>query len=88
MVYRTVNADIKQRALQLLTLGVSTKSIERWSHNYETQGCVDPPSILQRLPRLLKPEAVEGLRELIQATLSLFLDELNYRYMTISESSV
>jgi transposase-like protein len=52
MVYRTVSVDMKQRALQLLdsgwtieeivdALGVSTKSIERWSHNYETQGCVD-----------------------------------------------
>ena len=55
MVYRTISPDMKQRALYLLleegweivqiptALGVHSKSIERWEHNYENHGSVNPP---------------------------------------------
>ncbi|GLB45622.1 putative DDE superfamily endonuclease [Lyophyllum shimeji] len=87
MVYRAISANMKQQALQLLdsgweiediadALGVSTKSIGCWAHNYETHRRIDPPSVLQGRPRLLGPKAVEDLQELIQESPSFFLDEI------------
>jgi len=87
MVYRKISADMKQRALQLLregweledvtdALGVSSKSICRWSTNFETRGRVDPPAVLRGRPRLLNAEAIADLQELIQETPELFLSEI------------
>jgi hypothetical protein len=58
MVYHHIGPDMKKRALQLLdegwdvgqiinALAVSSDSIRRWQDNYETYGCVNPPSVLQ-----------------------------------------
>jgi len=88
MVYRKISADMKQRALQLLdegleqsevadVLGVSSKSIDRWYDNYETQGRVDPPSVLRGRRRLLNQEAVSDLRELLEESPELYLDEIS-----------
>ena len=58
MVYRTISPDMKLRALYLLleegweidqittALGVHSKCIERWEHNYENRGSVNPPTPL------------------------------------------
>ncbi|KAF5378873.1 hypothetical protein D9615_006901 [Tricholomella constricta] len=87
MVYRTISADMKRRALQLLDLGwemhdiadtpgLSKKSTDRWVDNYETHGRVDPPSVLRGRPRILTQDALNDLQELIQESPSLFLDEI------------
>jgi len=56
MVYRAISPDMKQRALYLLleegweidqittALGVHSKSIERWEHNYRNHGSFNPPT--------------------------------------------
>jgi transposase len=78
---------MKQRALQLIdegwemaevaeVLNVSSKSIRRWGHHYETHGRVDPPSALRGRPRLMNAKAIEDLLELIRETPSLFLEEI------------
>ena len=58
MVYHTISPDLKKRALYLLleeewemdqittALGVHSTSVERWEHNYEIHGCVNPPTPL------------------------------------------
>lgn len=87
MVNRKISPDMKQRALQLIdegwelakladVFGVSSKSIERWDHNYKTHGCVDPPSGLRGRPRILTTQAINDLQELIRETPLLFLDEI------------
>ena len=87
MVYRSISADMKRRALQLLAdgwelheiagvLGVSPKSIDRWHDNYETLGRVDPLSFLRGRRRILSADVVEDLRDLIQETPELYLDEI------------
>ena len=57
MAYRTISPYVKQRALYLLleegweinqttaTLGVHSKSIERWEYTYECHGSVSPPPL-------------------------------------------
>ena len=66
MVYRSISADMKRRALQVLAdgwelheiagvLGVSPKSIDRWHDNYETLGRVDPLSFLRGRRRIGSP---------------------------------
>jgi len=57
MVYRTISTDMKQRALYLLleegweidqittALGVHSKNIERWEHNYKNHCSVNPPTL-------------------------------------------
>lgn len=88
MVYRHISADMKQRALQLIELGwdtheiaailgVSEKSIGRWEDNYATSGVVNPKSPLRGRPRILNTEIVDELRQLIEETPSLFLDEIS-----------
>jgi transposase len=59
MVYRAISPYLKQRALYLLleegwemdqittALGVHSKSIKRWEHNYEKHGSVNPPTPLR-----------------------------------------
>jgi transposase len=87
MGYRNISADMKQRALQLIdegwemaevaeVLNVSSKSIRRWDHHYETHGRVDPPSALRGRPRIMNAKAIEDLHELIRETPSLFLEEI------------
>jgi len=95
---------MKQRALQLLregweledvtdALGVSSKSIGRWSTNFETHGRVDPPAVLRGRPRLLNAEAIADLQELIQETPELFLSEIGewlalYHDLSISKTAL
>ena len=87
MVYRAISADMKRRALQLLgegwdlldiaeVLGVSTKSISQWYDNYDTHGCVNPPSALHGRRRIISVEVAEELHDLIQETPGLYLDEI------------
>ena len=65
MVYRTISPDMKQRAVYLLleegweidqittALGVHSKRVERWEHNYENHASVNPPTPLRGCRRLL-----------------------------------
>jgi transposase len=87
MVYRRISPDMKQRSLQLIdegwemedianVLGVASKSIKRWTDNYDMHGRVDPPSVLRGRPRILNSEAISDLHELIRGTPTLFLDEI------------
>jgi transposase len=88
MVYRTISLDIKQRALYLLleegwemdqitaALGVYSTSVERWEHNYETHGCVNPPTPLRGRRRLLSSDIAEELHEMFIENPSLLLDEI------------
>ena len=88
MVYRTISPDMKQRALYLLleegweidqitaALGVHSKSIERWQHNYENHGTVNPPTPLRGRRRLLNPNVTEELHEMLTESPSLLLDEI------------
>jgi transposase len=87
MVYRQISADMKTRALQLLedgwekqdiadALGVSPISIDRWHDNYQTQGRVDPVSYLRCRRRILSADVIEDLRNLIQESPGLYLDEI------------
>ncbi|PPQ96959.1 hypothetical protein CVT26_005981 [Gymnopilus dilepis] len=87
MVYRQISPDMKRRALQLLeqgwemqeiaeVLGVSTKSIPRWQANYNDHGCVNPTSVTRGRRRILKSNVISELRELMQETPELYLDEI------------
>ena len=79
---------MKQRALYLLleegweidqitaALGVHSKSIERWQHNYENHGTVNPPTPLRGRRRLLNPNVTEELHEMLTESPSLLLDEI------------
>jgi hypothetical protein len=78
---------MKQRSLQLIdegwemedvanVLGVASKSIRRWTDNYDMHGRVDPPSVLRGRPHILNSEAISDLHELIRGTPTLFLDEI------------
>jgi hypothetical protein len=64
MVFRRIGVDMKERALALLedgwnleetaeTLNICPRSINRWQHNFDVHGRVDPPSGLRGRPRLL-----------------------------------
>jgi transposase len=104
MVYRQISSDMKKRALQLLeegwetseiadALGVSTKCIPRWHDNYEDYGCVNPPSALYGRHRILTNEVIDELRELIQESPELFLDEIGewlalYHDLQISKTAL
>ena len=88
MVYRHISANMKQRALQLIDLGwdtheiaailgVSEKSIGRWENNYAAKGVVNLKSPLRSRPRILNMEIMEELHQLIEETLSPFLDEIS-----------
>jgi transposase len=79
---------MKQRALYLLleegweidqittALGVHSKSIERWQHNYENHGSVDPSTPLRGRRRLLSSDIAEELHEMLIESPSLLLDEI------------
>jgi transposase len=86
MGFRKISDDMKERALHLLTegwelpaiadvLGVSFKSIDRWADNYDRHGIV-PPSYHQGGRRLLSAEAISDLKELIDESPELYLDEI------------
>lgn len=87
MVYHSISADMKRRALQLLDegyelpqiayiLGISSKSISRWQDNYDTHGRVNLPSFLRGRHRTLSGNVIDELRELIEESPDLFLDEI------------
>lgn len=78
---------MKQRAVQLISegwsleqvieaIGVSRRSIDRWVDNYETFGSVKPPAVISGRPRVLKPDAIEGLTDLLAESPGLYLDEI------------
>jgi transposase len=88
MVYRTIRPDLKQRTIYLLleegweidqitaALGVHSKSIERWEHNYENSGSVNLPTPLRGCRRLLSGDIAEGLHEMFIESPSSLLDEI------------
>ena len=89
MVYRSISADIKRRALVLLgkgweidgvigVLDVSAKSITRWESKYEMFGCVESPSVLRGRPRIdiLNSTMTEDLRRLVLEEPSIYLEEV------------
>ena len=89
MVYQKISDDRKERALYLLlergwdidritdALGVSSKSIQRWEENYEVHGCVSPPKLIMRRPRLLSANMIDDIQQLLEEDPSLLLDERN-----------
>ena len=87
MIFWKISADMKEHALHLLTegwelpeiadvLSVSLKSIGWWADNYDQHGTVIPPSYHQGRRRLLNAEAISGLKELIDESPELYLDEI------------
>ena len=87
MIFWKISADMKEHALHLLTegwelpeiadvLSVSLKSIGRWADNYNQHGTVIPPSYHQGQRRLLNAEAISGLKELIDKSPELYLNEI------------
>jgi len=87
MPFHQIDIGVKQRALQLIAegwdlddviqaMGVSRRSINRWTDNYETFGSVKPPLDVTGRPRLLNPAAVEGLSDLLAESPGLYLDEI------------
>jgi transposase len=58
------------------TLGVCSKSITRWQHNFETSGRVDPPSELRGRPHLLSSDVIQSLVELLPDAPFVYLDEI------------
>jgi transposase len=88
MVYCTISLDLKERALYLLlkegwemdqittALGVHSTGIERWDVNYETHGCVNPPTPLQGCRQLLSSNIAEELHKLLIENPSLLSDEI------------
>ena len=88
MPYRSISADLKQRALWLLSngylpdelhaiLNVSRCSVQQWADNLAVHGhIVPPPNVLQGRPHNLNNIQMFGLIGLIMASLAMFLDEL------------
>ena len=104
MVNQKISHDMKQQALQLINkgwepaevadvLGVLSKSIEHWDYNYETHGCINPPSALRGQPQIIIAQATNDLHELIQETPLLFLNEIGewlalYHDISISTAAI
>jgi transposase len=57
-------------------LGVLSKSIKRWEHNYENHGSVDLPTPLRGRCQLLSSNIAEELHELLPESPLLLLDEI------------
>ena len=88
MPYRTIGADLKQRALWLLAngyildkvhriLNVSTCSIQCWANNVATYGHILPPlNPLRGRRHSLTAIHIYGLIGIIEASPAMFLDEL------------
>ena len=99
MVYRTISADIKEWALSLLQegwnieettemLGVCSKSITRWQHNFEMSGRVNPPSELRGRPHLLSSDVIQSLAELLADVPFVYLDEIQERLALYHDSVI
>ena len=88
MVYQKISNNRKERALYLLleqgwdidwitdALGMLSKSIECWEENYEVHGCVSPPKLIMRCPRLLSANMIDDIQQLLQEDPSLLLDKI------------
>jgi transposase len=61
-----------------IALGVHSKSIERWEHNYKNRGSVNLPTPLRGCHRLLSGDIAEGpgLHKMLIESPSLLLDEI------------
>jgi transposase len=57
---------------------VFTRSIDRWQHNFDVHGRLDPPSGLQLRgqPRLLTSNVIQSLSDLLSDAPFLYLDEI------------
>ena len=49
---------------------------ERWEENYEVHGCVNPPKLVMKCPRLLLSNMIDGIQQLLHEDPSLLLDEI------------
>jgi hypothetical protein len=89
MVFRRISVDMKGRALALLedgwnieetaeTLNVKClyQKLDRWQHNFDVHGRVDPQSGVRGRPRLLKPHVVQSLSDLLSDTPFLYFEEI------------
>ncbi|KAF8589516.1 hypothetical protein K439DRAFT_1332429 [Ramaria rubella] len=88
MPFRHISNDLKQRSLWLLNngyipteasqiLGVSQRSLLRWSDNYERYGNVSSPRNPNcGQPRILTPGQVADLLALVKEAPEMFLDEM------------
>jgi transposase len=88
MVFRHISKDIKDRALFLLEndyipediaeiLGISMRSISRWTNNLEAFGSViPPPNPSHGRPRILNPDMTHDLVTLIAEAPEMYLDEI------------
>ena len=86
MVHRKISGDMKERALYLLmeagwesiaeALGVpAPRSIRRWE-DYTTHGCVKPSQSIIGRPKLLTPDTIENIQELLREDPTFLLDEI------------
>ena len=50
----------------------------RWQDNYEMHSRVDPPSFLRGRQHILSAGVVDDLRDLMQESPELYLDEIGY----------
>ena len=89
MVHRKISGYMKERALYLLmeagwemesiaeALGVpAPRSIRRWEEDYTTHGCVKPSQSIIGHPKLLTPDTIENIQELLREDPTLLLDEI------------
>ena len=47
-----------------------------WEENYKVHGCVSPPKLIMGCPRLLLPDMIDDIQQLLQEDPSLLLDEI------------
>ncbi|KIY48498.1 hypothetical protein FISHEDRAFT_12499, partial [Fistulina hepatica ATCC 64428] len=87
MPYRSISSDIKQKALELVSdgwhiqdvcsvLGMCPRSVERWQANFDEQGTVNPAHPTRGRRRLLSPDIMHALNELIHENPTMYLDEI------------
>ncbi|KAJ3964499.1 hypothetical protein EV361DRAFT_757172, partial [Lentinula raphanica] len=88
MVYRHISTDLKQRAIQLLdndypvnevaeVLGVSARSLYRWTENLDNLGSIIIPSSHRRgRPSTVQPQVVHDLVALAAEAPEMYLKEI------------
>jgi transposase len=88
MVFRPINADVRERVLWLIDnnyapediceiFGISQASLRRWRQNIELHGTpIPPPSLILGRPRTLTTRITHDLYTLIEDAPDMFLDEI------------
>ena len=94
MTFRVISCQIKEHAVWLLKnsylfddicdiLGISWHSVEQWQQNSEHFGEVIPPHKQRGWPHILPARARSDVRELIDASPKLYLDEI-HNWITVA----